>query len=507
MPETSHALSSLITLLPLFVFTTLLPTTSANRKITISNKCSSSLYLAVGGQGGNVTKSDGSAQPGGWEQEPGEYSFIAPNGWNNGRIWARTGCDKSGDSLTCVIGACGAGTVECDGTEFGKDGATLAEFTLNGYSERDSYDISIVNGYNLPMTITPSDSSCTTSSCGAETDILTQCDPYLAFPKGNDKIYSCNSACGNRFQFQDLTSGDFVTADPDHSPVCCRQGGTGVASEDCPNTYIPIYKTMKGMCPNGYVYADDDIYEGAVYSCAGTDDLSYTVTFCPSGDGAGLDPPSLSSASSQDSSSGDNTGNLKNGSDESSIWSSDVSGTPISSIAGDSGGASAKSSVATSLVASSGSSAGVKSKGGVSSGVASETSATGASIFGTAASSAIASSGTAVTVDPALSSGAAVNPATSSVFAPASSSKTWGKGSGSHTRAEGVAAIQVTSPAAPVTPVSTGVPAEGATTTYTSDGKVYVQVEVVETKAIKEKDLKDLGSLRGKRRLEKRKVE
>nr|KIR86251.1 hypothetical protein I308_03195 [Cryptococcus tetragattii IND107] len=57
----------------------------------------------------------------------------------------------------------------------------------------DSYDISIVHGYNLPMEITSSDPSCAKGSCGTETDILTQCDPSLVYPKNSDKIYSCNS--------------------------------------------------------------------------------------------------------------------------------------------------------------------------------------------------------------------------------------------------------------------------------------------------------------------------
>ncbi|TYJ57676.1 hypothetical protein B9479_001530 [Cryptococcus floricola] len=536
MPLFSHSSLSPVALLILLISTTVLPTTLAERKITVNNKCSSSLYLAVGGQGGNVTKSDGSAQPGGWEQEPGEYTFIAPDGWNNARIWARTGCEKSGDSLDCIIGACTAGTIECDGTEFGTAGATLAEFTLNGYSGQDSYDISIVDGYNLPVTITPSDSSCTRSSCGAETDILTQCDPYLAYPQGNDKIYSCNSACGNSFQFQDLTSGAFISADTDNSPVCCRQGGDGVASEDCPNTYIPFYKTMKSMCQDGYVYADDDLYEGAVFSCAGTDDLSYTVTFCPSGDGAGLDPPSLSSASSQDSSPGDNTGNLQNAPDEASIWASGVTGTPISSIAGASDGSSANTSSATSAGASSGvGSAAVSRTGGVSSDAASSTlAAGGTSSSDIAASSAMASSGAAVAttsagaaaataaispvsssaaaaVNPASSSAAAVDPAASSVAVPAYSSQAWGgggAGGGGHSGGGWIGAIQVaTSSPAPVAPVSTSVPAEGVTTTYTSDGNVYVQVNVVETQAVQGRNLDGMGSLKGKRWLGERDIE
>ncbi|WVQ81119.1 hypothetical protein IAT38_003241 [Cryptococcus sp. DSM 104549] len=326
-----HRLSSLP--LSLLFSLILLPSTSAVRKMTVDNQCSTSIYIAVGGQGGLPTKIGGGSQPGGWEQEVGEYSFNVPDGWNNGRIWARTGCTKSGDSLDCIIGACMGNSVGCSGSEFGTAGATLAEFTIDA-ENLDSYDISIVDGYNLPMEITPSDSSCHKGSCGAETDILTQCDPALVVPKGSDKIYSCGSACGNLVQFQhsteDGTSGGLMSADPDNSAVCCRQGGAGVDHKDCPNTYIPFYKAMKSMCHDAYIYSDDDMYEDAVFTCSSSDKPSYTVTFCPGGQGAGVHPPSASSAVSQDSTSGDNAGNLQGGQDTVSIWDG-LTGTPVES--------------------------------------------------------------------------------------------------------------------------------------------------------------------------------
>ena len=46
----------------------------------------------------------------------------------------------------------------------------------------------IFTGFSVPMTITPSDSSCTTASCGEQTDILTQCDPRLVLPAGSKAI-------------------------------------------------------------------------------------------------------------------------------------------------------------------------------------------------------------------------------------------------------------------------------------------------------------------------------
>ena len=37
----------------------------------------------------------------------------------------------------------------------GQPPATLAEFTLNGWGNQDYYDVSLVDGYNLQMSIHP----------------------------------------------------------------------------------------------------------------------------------------------------------------------------------------------------------------------------------------------------------------------------------------------------------------------------------------------------------------
>lgn len=84
----------------------------------------------------------------------------------------------------------------------------LAEFSLNKYNGQDFYDgvshverkssstwlmlVSMVEGFTVPITITPSDSSCTTPSCGIDLDPLKNCDARLALPIGTDKF--CKTA-------------------------------------------------------------------------------------------------------------------------------------------------------------------------------------------------------------------------------------------------------------------------------------------------------------------------
>lgn len=74
-------------------------------------------------------------------------------GWS-GRIWARTGCtfDEAGIG-SCQTGDCG-GRLECDGMG-ATPPASLFEITLGIGNDKDFYDVSIVDGYNLPIVAVP----------------------------------------------------------------------------------------------------------------------------------------------------------------------------------------------------------------------------------------------------------------------------------------------------------------------------------------------------------------
>src|SRR5260221_7501425 len=67
------------------------------------------------------------------------------------RIWGRTGCTGSGAKLKCNTGDC-AGQLDC----FGKGGSppvSLFELTVAAANGTDSYDVSLVDGYSLPLTV------------------------------------------------------------------------------------------------------------------------------------------------------------------------------------------------------------------------------------------------------------------------------------------------------------------------------------------------------------------
>ncbi|KAJ0010985.1 hypothetical protein Pint_34349 [Pistacia integerrima] len=158
-------------------------------------------------------------------------SFLAPTGWS-GRFWARTGCNFDGSGAgSCSTGDCGSGQVECNGLGAAPP-ATLAEFTL-GTGGQDFYDVSLVDGYNLPMLVETSGGVGSVRFDG----LLHGLEPAM--------------------------SGGIEGRGAFNTPASCK-----------PSVYSEMFKSA---CPKSYSYAYDDAT--STFTCSGAD---YTVTFCPS---------------------------------------------------------------------------------------------------------------------------------------------------------------------------------------------------------------------------------
>ncbi|XP_059630799.1 pathogenesis-related thaumatin-like protein 3.5 isoform X2 [Cornus florida] len=220
---------------------TLISSAESARIFTIVNDCKETIWPGVFpgenfGGGGFALKSGQS------------IVFTAPVGWS-GRIWGRTGCsfDQNGNGK-CQTGNCGT-TLKCTGS--GETPATLAEFTLETLN---FYDVSLVDGFNVPMTVTPLNGKGNCSVAGCDGDLRTSCPSELA-RKVNGKVVGCRSAC------------DVFNTDE----YCCR----GVFGN--PVTCLPTFysKKFKEACPTAYSYAYDD--PTSVFTCTGTD---YAITFC-----------------------------------------------------------------------------------------------------------------------------------------------------------------------------------------------------------------------------------
>ncbi|GAA6013277.1 hypothetical protein JCM10207_000840 [Rhodosporidiobolus poonsookiae] len=233
----------------------------ADRTFTVRNKCSYTIWPAIFTSGG--TAPDHAT---GWEAASGSsVSFTVAENWN-GRIWGRTDCyfDGSGLPTTCSTGGCNGG-LECDkSTGTGVPPASLGEWNLNDAS--DWYDVSLVDGFNLPMSIT-NNAGCAEPSCSA--NINADCPAELSLDNSDGDVVGCLTACGANL--------DGNAAD---SANCCS--GSHDTPKTCPPEGVQYYSTFKEACPDAYAYAYDESSGSALFTCDHSLSADYTVTFCPS---------------------------------------------------------------------------------------------------------------------------------------------------------------------------------------------------------------------------------
>lgn len=239
--------------LSLFILFSSTITNTYSTSFTLTNNCPYTIWP------GTLTNSDKPRlSSSGFALNQSEtITLDAPPSWG-GRFWARTHCstDPAG-RFTCASGDCGSGTMECSGNG-ATPPATLAEFTLNGNAGLDFYDVSLVDGYNLPMQVVPQGSGgCNTTGCPADLNRI--CPPELSVlgADGGSKVIACKSACAA-----------FGTAE-----YCCS--GASASPKTCgPSTYSKLFKNS---CPKAYSYAYDDLT--STFTCAGAS--NYLITFCP----------------------------------------------------------------------------------------------------------------------------------------------------------------------------------------------------------------------------------
>jgi hypothetical protein len=192
----------------------------------------------------------------GWVMDPGQsVTVVVPSGWG-GRFWGRTGCEfNAAGTGHCQTGDCG-GRFQCTGS--GATPATLAEFTLAAWGGMDFYDVSMVDGSNLPMWINVGHSTgkdpVSASGC-----VAAGCTKAVDCPEA---MRTGNGACKNPCA---AFGGD---------TYCCR--GAWAGREHCipakwPVDYTQVFKRAE---PYAYSYAFDD---SATMACKGN--CNYRITF------------------------------------------------------------------------------------------------------------------------------------------------------------------------------------------------------------------------------------
>lgn len=152
---------------------------------------------------------------------------------------------------TCATADCG-GVLQCNGAG-GTPPASLAEFTLD--SPMDFYDVSFVDGFNIPISVYP---SCGTGNCSniqCSSDINLQCPQELQLKTYDGTTVACKSACFAFNKPEYCCTGEF------NNPTTCK-----------PTEYSQYFKSS---CKDAYSYAYDDAT--SIFTCKGA---NYLISFC-----------------------------------------------------------------------------------------------------------------------------------------------------------------------------------------------------------------------------------
>lgn len=121
-------------------------------------------------------------------------SFPAPAGPWSGRIWARTGCCPGPRGrFSCDTGDCGA-RFACGGIG-GAVPATLAQLSLHQAADKAAYGVSLVDGFNLPVTVTPHGGKGVCPVVGCRADLLPGCPWPLQVTTRAGRVVGCKSGC------------------------------------------------------------------------------------------------------------------------------------------------------------------------------------------------------------------------------------------------------------------------------------------------------------------------
>ncbi|KAK4218994.1 thaumatin family-domain-containing protein [Rhypophila decipiens] len=286
--------------------------------LIITNNCPDPVWPGIGtqngigpGTGGFTLSSTLSVQ-----------LWVSPN-WQ-GRVWGRTNCSfnedgtgpsnlngVNGNGAACLTGDC-FGVLDC--AYSGQVPTTLAEFNLiGGYEGRQTfYDISLVDGYNLPLGIVylPAQNTTwippnlTNCACIASAGFLSEpARSGLAYTNSTYPIpyesYQNNAAVANWCpwdlqEYPPSKPGDGIYPYPDDNiqrpsfdPCLSACSATRNPADCCTGDYNspgacrPSYYSSqaKMVCPDAYSYAFDDQTSTFIIPTGG----GWQVVFCPEG--------------------------------------------------------------------------------------------------------------------------------------------------------------------------------------------------------------------------------
>jgi len=255
------------------IFLALLATSEAV-ELTVTNNCDQTLWMATTPNYQIDPLPDGVVT-----LVPAQtYTYAIPEqGWA-GRFWPKVGCDETG--YNCEFGD---SSPPCGPCQPPADTKVEFNFAPQPATTESWYDISLVDGYSLPMRITPrgiSQNNCIETTCQLSLDRCPKDENNvgdLGIYGTDGKILACLSPC-KKWNYPPpygLGNDEQVSPGVDY---CCPT--PPIYPEECSSG--PVIETqyvqlIHETCPTAYSYAYDDF--AGLHNCPG--ETSFDVVMCP----------------------------------------------------------------------------------------------------------------------------------------------------------------------------------------------------------------------------------
>jgi hypothetical protein len=230
------------------------------RQFVITNNCAETVWVAGAGNPTPVFNSSS----GGLELPAGAtVTTSLPTPWVGGRFWGRRQCifDANGKG-SCQTGDCGG--LQCQ--HAGAGNTSLAEFTLTGSATgADNYDISLVDGFDFPLSVQlndPNPAHAINAAC--QVDLRSSCPVGQQMLNSSGQVVGCKSLCSQ------YGSANYCCAGPYGSPQACNNVNWDTNYRGA---------VLKQSCPSVYGYAFDD--PSSDFNVVPLPSSGYQITFCP----------------------------------------------------------------------------------------------------------------------------------------------------------------------------------------------------------------------------------
>ena len=246
-----------------------------DKPIAVKNQCSDTIWIATEANDGNPALRDKLVR-----LDPnGSHTYEIPvAGWS-GRFWPKAGCDSKGTNCDS-----GEALPPCPAIGCEPPADTKVEVYFPGINSADRpyYDISLVDGYSLPVKVTPRGGSgkrCTETTCDLSLDLCPVDEASvgdLQVKKGGS-VVQCMSPC-DKWNYpapygegkkKSLPPGLMLCCpNPPISPTQCQAGAAATTK------YTSL---VHSSCPTAYAYSFDD--KAGSHDC--TQGTTFDVVFCP----------------------------------------------------------------------------------------------------------------------------------------------------------------------------------------------------------------------------------